>query len=69
MWLGIYFQRFLDILELPLCMRANKSVYSICFPQDAIFIEQPDELQHGSDHNSSLCPENQAGGGGSRPDT
>lgn len=50
-------------------MRANKSVYSICFPQDAIFIEQPDELQHGSDHNSSVCPENQAGGWGAGPKT
>lgn len=44
-------------------MGANKSIYSLCFPQDAIFIEQSDELQHGSDHNASLCPENQAGAG------
>lgn len=42
-------------------MRANKSKCSICFPQDAIFIEQPYELQHGSGHNSSGCSENSAG--------
>lgn len=31
-------------------------------PQETIFIEQPDELQHGSDPNSSVCPENQVSG-------
>lgn len=47
-------------------MRANKSVHSVCFPQDAIFIEQPDELQLWAGHKSSVCPEDHSGGGGER---